>query len=157
MRYVLDATALRSGAAVSGESECHTTPSVLGEVKRGAASKRLALLLESGNLRVSEPNDRHLDAVKKAASETGDLTRLSGTDLDILALALELGAKLLSDDYSVQNVARVLGVEIICTAEAGIREVFVWGFRCRGCGRRYENKMAECPVCGSEVRTVRKR
>ena len=44
-----------------------------------------------------------------AAVATGDLTRLSPVDLEVLALALSTGQKLFTDDYSLQNVCRHLG------------------------------------------------
>ena len=95
--------------------------------------------------------------VRGAAETTGDISRLSDTDIDVLALALELDAIILTDDYSIQNLARILHVKYQEGVESGIREVFEWNYKCTGCARTYENELAECPICGSKLKMVRKK
>lgn len=155
MPHVLDATAIRNGLSVQDKSEFFTTPSVVREVSRGKAGRDLALAIEV-SITVKSPGGAASARVAEAAARTGDAGRLSDTDRDVLALALELEATLVSDDYSVQNVAAVLKIPVQGNL-AGIREVFTWTYRCRGCGRYFEEKQVDCPVCGSEVRTVRKK
>ncbi|MFO7618524.1 MAG: nucleic acid-binding protein [Thermoplasmata archaeon] len=155
MPYVLDATAIRSGMPTQDPSQYFTTPGVIEEVKRGKAGRDLALALEI-SITAKAPEPEAMSVVVAAASRTGDDGRLSETDLQVLALALELKATIVSDDYSVQNVARVL--EIPCQGQLeGIRAVIHWTYRCKGCGRYYEEAQPDCPICGSEVRTVRRR
>ena len=60
---------------------------------------------------VTEPSSASLAQVRDAAKGTGDDARLSPTDIEVLALAMELKAVLLTDDYSIQNLARVIGVQ----------------------------------------------
>lgn len=155
MTQVLDSTAIRNGVPAGGKSEFFTTPGVLREVSRGRQGRDLELAIEV-SITVSEPSAEALAMVQAAAEGTGDSGRLSGTDKEVLALALELGATLVSDDYSVQNVAAVMGIRVTGQLN-GIREVFRWTHRCKGCGRYYEEKQPDCPVCGSEVRAVRKK
>ncbi len=159
MIYILDSTAIRSGMQVSGSEgvEWYTTPSVLEEIRKGKVAENLELLAGI-SITVKRPGLDSLDSVRKIAEKTGDVGRLSPTDVKILALALELGGTILTDDYSIQNVAKVLGVEYMAGTEKGISEVYEWTWRCRGCGRYFDDKPAglECSVCGSEVRTVRK-
>ena len=152
MTYVLDATAIRSGMTIAGEG-WFTTTSVINEIRLGRQGKGLDLLLET-TIKVMEPDENFKEEVKKAAISTGDIESLSKTDIDVLALAHQLKATLISDDYAVQNIASILKI-IYKTDLAGIREIIHWTYRCRGCGKYFEENQIDCPVCGSEVRKVK--
>lgn len=155
MPYVLDATAIRAGLTTQDRSIWFTTPSVLDEIKKGRVSRDLELAVEI-SITVKAPGADALAKVREAAAQTGDVGRLSGTDTELLALALELGATLVSDDYSVQNVATVLKIPYE-TQLGGIRKVIHWTYRCKGCGKYYDEMQPDCPICGAEVRTVRRK
>jgi len=150
----LDASALLSGASFDGE--LFTTPEAVAEVRRLGSTAQLDAVLGT-KVRVLSPAKESLDAVERVARETGDIARLSPTDRGLLALARGLDAVLLTDDYSIQNVASRLGVTYETILERGIREVVTWRYRCMGCGRFFEEPTRECPVCGSRVRTTRAR
>ncbi len=154
MNYVLDATAIRSGMTFSGEG-WFTTPGVVKEIKLGRQARNLELLLETA-ITVRTPGEEYLERVRQKARETHDLEALSQTDLDVLALALEMNATLISDDYAVQNIAALLEIEIKTGLE-GIREIVHWTFRCRGCGKYFDEQLADCPVCGSGIRRVKRK
>ena len=155
MPYVLDATAIRAGIPTQDPTLFFTVPGVIEEVKRGKQASDLELALDI-SITVKMPEADALGVIAAAASRTGDDGRLSETDVQVLALALELKAIIVSDDYSVQNVARVLDIPCQGSLE-GIRKVIEWTYRCRGCGRYYDEKQPDCPVCGSEVRAVRRK
>jgi len=154
MRRVLDASALLSGASFDGE--LYTTPEAVAEVRRLGSSPQLDAVLAT-KVRVLSGSRESLEAVDEEARHTGDIERLSPTDRGLLALARDLGATILTDDYSIQNVAARLRVPYERVLERGIREVVQWRYRCTGCGRFFEEPMKECPVCGSRVRTTRAR
>lgn len=156
MRYVLDATVIRSGMQTSGQDEWFTTQSVMKELRKGKAEKDAGLLSDI-YLKVLIPSSESRARVESQAKQTGDLDRLSETDLDVLALALELGATIVSDDYSIQNVARYTNLNYISGVQPGIKEVYAWSLRCKGCGRFYERNIDNCPVCGSGLKTVRRK
>lgn len=155
MPYVLDATAIRSGMPTQDPTQYFTTPGVIDEVKRGKVARDLELALEI-SITVKMPEPEAFKVVMAAASRTGDDGRLSETDIQVLALALELKATIISDDYSVQNVATVLEIPYQGNL-GGIRKVINWTYRCKGCGRYYDVAQPDCPICGSEVRTVRRK
>jgi UPF0271 protein len=155
MPYVLDATAIRAGLSTHEKGQFYTTPSVVDEVRRGKQARDLELALEI-SITVKMPEPEALKVVMATASRTGDDGRLSQTDIEVLALALELKAIIVSDDYSVQNVATVLEIPFQGNI-SGIRKVINWTYRCKGCGRYYEEAQPDCPICGSEVRTVRRK
>lgn len=154
MRRVLDASALLSGASFDGE--LYTTPEAVGEVRRHGSTLQLDAILAT-KVRVLTPAAESLEAVDAVARETGDVARLSPTDRGLLALARELGGTILTDDYSIQNVAARLGLPYERVLERGISEIVRWRYRCTGCGRFLEEPLKECPVCGSRVKTTRAR
>ncbi len=152
MRFVLDTSALFSMQDIPPDAEAHTTPSVIGELQK-FGDKRVEFWDEV--LKISHPGKESLERVRRAAEATGDSSRLSRTDVDVLGLALELSAVILTDDYSIQNVAKYLGIEYKPIGLKGIKRLVKWRSRCTGCGRIWDRKYPECPVCGSELRTYR--
>ena len=152
MVFVLDATAIRSGMTIAGEG-WFTTSSVINEIRLGRQGKAVNILLET-SLKIMEPDDNFKLEIENAAKTTGDIDSLSKTDLDVLALALQLKATIISDDYAIQNIASILKIKYN-TDLAGIREIIYWTYRCKGCGKYYEENQIDCPVCGSEVRRVK--
>jgi len=103
------------------------------------------------------PGRESLEKVREAARLTGDDIRLSQVDMEVLALALELKATVLTDDYSIQNLAAQLGIDYKGVEKEGIRRVIRWGYKCSGCGRTYSVSHRECPVCGSLLKSYGRR
>jgi UPF0271 protein len=155
MKYVLDTSAILSGKDLPTDWELFSSPKVISEIQHGKMKRRLDFLLESG-LKVLSPSEKYILEITKAAQKTGDIDRISETDIEILSLAKELKAVLLSDDYSIQNLASVLNVEFLGVAQNGITKTINWRIRCKGCGRYWDKMHPECPVCGSELKTTRK-
>ena len=147
MRYAVDASFFFSELALDGE--ILTPPSIVEELADTRSRCRLEALLASG-LSVISPSPESLDRVAGAASGTGDLPRLSPADTDLVALSLDLGATVVTDDYAVQNVALRLGIPVrgILQRKARPRQ---WRFRCPGCNRRYPSP-GTCPACGSALK-----
>lgn len=155
MKYVLDASAILSGKDLPADSELFSSPKIVDELKHGRMKRQLDFLIESG-LKIISPSEKSKEEVVKVAENTGDIARVSEADLEILGLAKELNAILLTDDYSIQNIASKLGVEFKGISQEGITKTIKWRFRCKGCGRYWEKMHTVCPVCGSELKTTRK-
>lgn len=153
MRYVIDTSALFSMEDLP-QGDLFVTPGVIRELEK-YKDRRLVYWEEM--LKVSEPSTASLSEIKKAAISTGDDARLSPVDISILALAKELGAVLLSDDYSIQNVARYLSIPFKGVGMKEIKEVIKWSYRCTGCGKYWDKNMNECPICGSPLKSKRSR
>jgi endoribonuclease Nob1 len=151
MRYALDASFFFSGLTLEGE--LLVPPSVAEELADLRSKGRLEALLAAG-LSLEPPSGESLDRVARAAGETGDAPRLSAADRDLLALAMDRGATVVSDDYAVQNVALRLGLGVqgILQRKARPRR---WKFRCPGCNRRYTSAGA-CPECGTPLKRTLK-
>jgi UPF0271 protein len=150
-RIVLDTSALFSMEQLPGDSDAFVTPGVIKELER-YKDRRASLWGEL--LHVSEASKTSLARVRKAATETGDSTRISPTDAEVIALALDLEAELLTDDYSVQNVASYLRMPFRPVGIKAIKEVRKWRWRCTGCGKVFDKEMPECSVCGSKLKST---
>ncbi len=153
---VLDSSVLYYGKDLPAEYECIITPGVVRDLTAHGMEERLELLLGT-KLRILSPSILSVKAVREAAERTGDIRRVSETDLEILAMAYELGYELVTDDYSIQNLAKVLGVNYRGMDQTGIRQVFEWQAKCTGCGKLFPANIKVCDVCGSPTRVQRKR
>jgi len=107
MRYVLDSSAFinRLYEALEPDAELRTIPEVYEEVR-----SKYRFLLFSKHLKVHDPSSEVVREVLKAAAETGDIRKLSTTDIRVIAAAKELEATLVTDDLAMQNVAAYLGI-----------------------------------------------
>jgi UPF0271 protein len=155
MRFVLDTSALISGQDFL-DGEFFTTPSALKEAGKKGMTPQLKSILDV-RVQVFQPGRENVDMVIEVSKKTGDVKRLSPTDIEILALAKELGATILSDDYSIQNLAEEMGLPYHGVLIKEIKEKIYWTYRCKGCGRFFEEPHESCPVCGSEVKTKRRK
>lgn len=153
VRYVLDTSALFSMQDLP-PGEVHVTPGVLRELRKYEDPR---LRYWEDLLRISSPGPETVEEVREAAKRTGDDARLSPTDVEVLALAAEIKACLLTDDYSIQNVARVMGVRHSGVGLRGIKEVVKWKYRCTGCRKVWDENHPDCPICGSSLRSFRSR
>ncbi len=158
---VLDTSAFVAGFdPFSISEEQYTVPMVREEVAGSAIARiRFKAATESGRLKIQTPAKAFIDRVKTAAKAVGDAFWLSETDIQVLALALQLkmqGCTLLvaTDDYSMQNVARHLGIEFAPLATFGIRSALRWVRYCPACHKKYsaDYKSRRCQVCGTELK-----
>jgi UPF0271 protein len=157
---VLDTSAFVGGfdPFTIGEEQ-YTTPKVETEIRDSMSALRFSTALESGKLKIVMPSPEFLKKVKTSATTVGDAFYLSETDMEILALALELKAagnnpKIVTDDYSIQNVATQMGVEFVSLVTFGIRRLLKWVRYCPACHRKYQanSKLTSCIVCGTELK-----
>jgi UPF0271 protein len=154
--YVLDTSVLYYGKDLPEGYECMITPGVVRELNKEEMGERLEMLLAT-KIRISSPSERSTKRVAVEAEKTGDSRRLSETDKELLALALDLGYELITDDYSIQNLAMVMGIPCRGMDQKGIAEVFEWQARCKGCGKVFPADVRVCDVCGTETKTRRKK
>ncbi|WP_407355272.1 NOB1 family endonuclease [Methanolobus sp. WCC5] len=154
--YIADSAVFIMGSGIEPHRTI-TVPSVIDELKSYEASLRFELARESG-ARVEMPDEHLREEVVSVSARTRDCEELSSTDIDILAKALEYkgSSVLLTDDYAVQNVARVMGIEARPVVQKKIKDVLVWQKQCTGCHRCYDEGDI-CPVCGSSLKKKRKR
>lgn len=152
--YVLDTSAILSAKFFG--SDIAVPPAVLKEIKKGGMAWRHLQYMKAIGLKIISPPKDAIRLVREFASRTGDLPSLSMADIQALALAFHLKATLLTDDYSMQNVAREMKIEYKGIMQEGIKEKFYWRYRCKSCGRYFDEYMETCPVCGGEIKRVRR-
>jgi UPF0271 protein len=107
--------------------------------------------MEGAGMHLHIPEEPTVERIRRAAGETGDAGELSRTDVRLLAAAFELDARLVTDDYAMQNVAEKLEVPVEVIAREGIDEQRDWRFQCGGCGREFDDHHDRCPICGSDL------
>lgn len=154
-KIALDASAFYAGIPfLSGSvAEFYTTTEILSEVRHIKQSLgAIEALTDSRLLVVLEPSKGYLDKVDALSTRTGDRSRLSDADISILALALERGLVLASDDYAVSNVGISAGIKVLSSAGKGIREARNYSAYCSGCSKGFSPNLAECPQCGNRLR-----
>jgi len=134
------------------------------EVNRLSPSRMLTL--EAARMKWSSPSEDSLEEATKIAMDTGDLDGLSETDLSLFALAIELGGRIHTDDYRIQNLCSSIGIQWEAVESDGITEFWNWEIRCQGCGvvsegsektRPASEKVGKCRDCGSDLKIVKMR
>lgn len=134
-----------------------TTPSIERELKvENVIWLRFKMACETGKLELRSPSSNARRIVDELSRATGDFGRLSEVDREVLAVAEDLKREgyspvIVSDDYSIQNVADQLKLEYVSLSTLGIRYRFKWVPYCPACHKRYpSNSSAKtCGVCGT--------
>lgn len=140
-------------------------PSQLGELERLSPAR--TMLVEAADIVWRSVSSSAIEQAKSCAGASGDLARLSDVDVDVLALALELNALLVTDDYRLQNTYRYAGGTIEPVVNAPSRQVWIWELRCKGCGetttlpadvsRSKKGPVGTCSSCGSPMEIKRRK
>lgn len=158
---ILDTSAFIAGFdPFSISEEEYTVPTVQGEISEESLSHlRLKTAEENGKVKVRTPEQRFIKEVKNCATTVGDSFFLSKTDNEVLALALELKAQgyspiIATDDYSIQNVARKLGMKSAPLTTFGIRNCLQWIRYCPACHKRHSADYSSeiCEICGTKLK-----
>ena len=94
--------------SIPGDYEAYTTPGVVDELKKYNDTR---WMYWEHQVTLMDPSPQARKAIITASQSTGDSKRLSPVDIDLLALAKDMDATILTDDYSIQNTAKFLGVK----------------------------------------------
>lgn len=100
---------------------------------------------------ILEPNKETVKMIKSVITQIGE-TRLSVADVSIIALAKELNATLVTDDFAVCNLARTLSIKLLNLGTKGIKDTRKWIKFCKSCGKGYPPTQTVCFLCGNELR-----
>jgi len=158
---VIDTSALVAGFdPFSINEEQYTVPMVGNEITEDTMSSlRFKTAVESGKVKSKRPEETFVEKMRASASAVGDSFFLSETDLQVLALALELKTNgysplIATDDYSIQNVASEMSIEFAPLSTFGIRRRLQWIRYCPACHKKYpaNYKSHKCEVCGTRLK-----
>ena len=158
---ILDTSAFIAGFdPFSIQNKQYSVPMVEKELFSETLSwTRFNAAIENKKLHIKEPSPDFVNKVKEASKTVGDISFLSEADLQVLALALEVKNKsevplIVTDDYSIQNVANQIGVEFAPLMTFGIRFRLHWIRYCPACYRKYpaDYKSKICKICGTKLK-----
>lgn len=158
---VLDTSAFIAGfEPLSVKSVQYSVPEVRNElIANSLPWTRFNTAVENGKLKVKAPRAEYAERVRISSKAVGDLLFLSEADKQILALALELKdegyrSQIVTDDYSIQNVANQLDIEFVSLMTFGIRYRFQWTLYCPACHHKYaaDYQPKHCQICGTELK-----
>lgn len=158
--YVIDTSAILSGKPLNfSDAEILTTFSMSSELKPGGKDYQNFMYLKDKGLKFQSPSEKSIDFIKTTSKKTGDFGRISKVDLEILALAWDLNKQgfnciILSDDYSIQNIASELDLKFESIAQKGITKKLKWGVKCTGCGKKFKEDISICSICGSDTKKI---
>lgn len=151
--YVLDTSLLLGGKEPPLDGPLSTTPEAAAEIRPGGRDARRFDHWIAKGLVVRSATATAEDKVHDVAMAAGNLGRLSAADVSLVALAWETKAILVTDDHTMLDVARRLGLTTRTINTQGITSTMDFQPRCMGCGRWFDAmpKKEECTVCGSPV------
>lgn len=153
---VLDATSFYAGIPFSSQEKCFTTPQVFDEIKHIKKNhEAVQTLLDLDRLEIIQPDKKNLDLILEKANQTGDRIKLSKEDISILALCIQLSGELVTDDFTVSNVAKHLGLKVIPLMTRGISKILENVYSCPACNKSFEKK-STCPICGTKLKKLAK-
>ena len=164
--FVLDSSVFLDGFNPTNiELGFFVTPrSVVEEIRDIKSKTRLENYLAAKKIIVETPEEENRKKVKNLAVKLGDLFFLSEADIDVIALALSYKLKnreiiILSNDYTIANVSKKLGINVKTYIKQGIKRIRRSVLYCPSCKKRFFieelTDKKTCPICGSKL--IRKR
>ncbi|MFA4855207.1 MAG: hypothetical protein WC634_01295 [archaeon] len=139
-----------------------TTPIIIGEFRDMRSRLLMENALSQRILSLQEPEKETLGQVESLVRSKG-FDRLSKADLSLLALALDLKKQgrdfiLITDDYSIQNFAKMLKIPFEAAMRGKIGKEISFSLKCPACGKalQADSNAKKCPDCGSKLQRKRK-
>lgn len=153
--FILDTSAILSGIlSKSFEGDLWITEEILSEIKQFELNMLVKAYIEAGILNIGYPSYGSVRRVISVATKLGEVPALSKADISILALSIDMLSQgknvvVLTNDYSIQNVALELGIKYKSIGKQKISRKIMWIHYCQDCG--YSAKIISnlCPKCGS--------
>jgi len=137
------------------DGDVFTTLKIVGELSGKLRKNVVEARIESGIIKVVKPNAEFSFLAMDKARATGDLSVLSNADISLLALALQFSHEgrqpiVLTDDYALQNILKILNIPVKPIFGRKIKEVIIWKKVCSICGTKYPQsyKGGRCRECG---------
>ena len=170
--YILDTSALLSVQQVltfySDTSQdidniFFTTNDIVSEIKDQISKLRIESMISSNVLFVKDVKLSSIDFIDEQCKRIGNYDKLSIQDRSILSLAWQERQTsefnkiiLLTDDFEIQNTAKILNLTFKSIRTKGIRYSAKFKKICLACGENLDEEDKFCPECGSTKITRKK-
>ncbi|WP_407422569.1 type II toxin-antitoxin system VapC family toxin [Methanobrevibacter sp.] len=155
--YVLDASAFINGFHLETKNN-FTVPEITSEIRDFESRLKFDAAIDENRLIIQDVTGDCIDAVDEIISESGDILRLSLPDKKLISLAYMFhrqgrNVKVISDDYTIQNTLKIMGIPYSGVITEGIKEVYNWKKVCEGCKKEYgeDYPFDDCEICGSKI------
>ena len=155
--YVLDASAFINGFKITSNNN-FTVSEITAEIKDFESRLAFDMALEEGKLIIQDVPSRCITRVNDIISKSGDILRLSNPDRKLIALAYMLHSRgenvcVISDDYTIQNTLKIMGIGYSGVITEGIKEIYNWKKVCVGCKKEFSEDYPfdDCEICGSKI------
>ena len=155
--YVLDASAFINGFQISSAKN-YTVPEITEEIKDFESRLKFDAVINEGLLTIQDVSSECLSCVNNIIYESGDILRLSFPDKKLIALAYMLSqrgerVKVITDDYTIQNTLKIMGINYSGVITEGIKGIYNWKKMCEGCKKEYpeDYEFDDCEICGSKI------
>ncbi|MFB6292357.1 MAG: NOB1 family endonuclease [Candidatus Nanohaloarchaea archaeon] len=141
MPPVIDANVVIHGRGSYRFESAYTVPEVMDEME----SSEARIKFDTNDIEVREPSSEYVKKVWRKSEEIN--ARTSEADEKLLALGIELGEPVVTDDRGVQNLALHLDAEFRSFMQDPVEEKRSWAVVCENCGSKVEGD--SCDRCGS--------
>ena len=155
--YVLDASAFINGFQLETKNN-FTVPEITSEIKDFESRLKFDAAIDENRLIIQDVTRDCIDEVDEIISESGDILRLSVPDKKLISLAYMFhrqgkNVKVISDDYTIQNSLKIMGIPYSGIITEGIKGVYNWKKVCEGCKKEYgeDYPFDDCEICGSKI------
>ena len=155
--YVLDASAFINGFKLINNKN-FTVPEITAEIKDFESKLTFDMAIDEGKLIIQDVPYEYVEHVESIISKSGDVLRLSVPDKKLISLAYMLlkqenNVKVISDDYTIQNSLKIMGIPYSGIITDGIKEIYNWKKVCEGCKKEYDEDYPfdDCEICGSKI------
>ncbi len=154
---ILDTAAVITKIVLQLPTKQYTVPQVINEVRDRESLEALESAQTTGKLIIKNPSQESLVEAARAAEKIGEKLSLSETDLAVMALALDFKKEgfepiIYTDDYSLQNLAKSLGIGFHPIRTRGIIRKRKYITYCTACGYVAVGRNERiCPRCGHKL------
>ncbi len=137
--------------------EVYTTENAVREVIDRENREALFEAIDLGLITVSNPGLQYVEEARKKAIEVGSIHKLSKTDIEVAALAIQLNNMgyttiVITDDYELQNLLLYIGIGFKPLRTRGVNTLRVYRAYCPVCGYTPASPGVEtCPLCGAKI------
>lgn len=147
----MDANAFYVGVPFRSEDKYYTTSLVFNEIKHIQKNYDiLQTLLKIGRVIIIDAQQSYELQVIKMAKKTGNMQTLSKEDISIIALCLNLKGELITDDFTILNVAKNFGISTRSIMTSGIKNIKNFSYYCPGCNSLSIHNI--CNICGTKIK-----